>query len=193
MWSFLGSHDCLFCYHNGCLFMRGSQVKLKINGFFFQKWLLEWGIVQSISIDGYLQDNITGWEWKVSVQLMYYWTSTSVLLGCGLGAAVILPVENQVNITIFQYCCHITFHTIYEWLDCAISRAVYGPKHSWAINDCDIWLDGSHRYLNLRGFLQCRFGFSQSYVPCSTKYWWWICRQFTGQYGIEVQGHIADQ
>ena len=89
---------------------------------------------------GHLQDNIRVWELKVSVQLMHSWTSRSVLPGCGLSAVAIISVENQVNIKIFQFCCHITLHTIYECLKCAISRPVYGPKHSWAINDCDIWL-----------------------------------------------------
>ena len=118
----------------------------------------EWGLVQSVSIDdvvwrglsmidpprcpkkwacsvaswfGHWQDNITGWQLKVSVQLMYSWTSTSVLQGYRLGAVGVVPFENQVSIMIFQFCQHITFHMIYEWFNCAISRPVYGPKHSW--------------------------------------------------------------
>ena len=54
----------------------------------------------------------------VSVQLMYSWTSTSVLLDC---SAVVV---NQVKITIFQLCGHIAFHTIYAWLNCVVSRPV---------------------------------------------------------------------
>ena len=102
---------------------------------------------------GHWQDNITGWELKVSVQLMYSWTSTSVIPGYRLGAVVVVPLENQGNILIFQFCYHITFHMIYEWLNCVISRPVYDPKHSWAINDCDILLDGWLWYINLKGSL----------------------------------------
>ena len=79
------------------------------------------------------------------------------------------------------------YNISHELLNIATNRSVYGPKHSWAINDCDIWLDGSRWYLNLKGFLQCSVWFSQSHVPCRMKYWWWICRQFTGHYGIEDQ------
>ena len=150
--------------------------------------VVEWGLVQSVSIDdvvwqvwsilqdvlknelvqlhldfGHWQDNITGWELKVSVQLMYSWTSTYVLQGYRLGAVGVVPLENQVNILIFQFCRHITFHMIYEWLNCAISRPVYGPKHSWAISDCGILLDGWRWYLNLKGFLKCR-------LPCRIKH-----------------------
>ena len=31
VWSFLGSYGSLLSYHNFCLFMRGSQVKLRMN------------------------------------------------------------------------------------------------------------------------------------------------------------------
>ena len=125
---------------------------------------------------GHWQDNIMGWERKVSVQLMYSSTGTSVLPGCGLGAVVIVPVEYQVNIMIVQLCYHIIYYAIYEWLNCVISWSFYGPKHRWAINDCGIWLDGSRWYLNLTGFLQCKLCFSLFHVLCRLKHWCWICR-----------------
>ena len=165
------SHNCLLCYHKVCLFMTWSQVKLTINlsfrndcwsGFLssqYQLWhrlsmidppnVLKNELVQLHFDFGHWQDNITGWELKVSVRLKYSWKSTSVLPGYRLGTVVVVPLENQLNILIFQCCCHVTFHMIYEWLNCVISRPVYSPKHNLATNYCDTqWL--------AKGFLPCR-------------------------------------
>ena len=89
MWSFPGNHDCLLCYHNVCLLMRGSQVKLRIdlsfsngcwNGVLSSQYQLIvaylWSVLQDVLKNeliqlhlnfGHWQDNITGWEWKLSV------------------------------------------------------------------------------------------------------------------------------
>ena len=202
MWFFLGSNDCFLCHHIVCLFMKGSQIKLRVNLSFryvflsgllsnqYRLWYcVEWAkydqssnmsykisFFSCIFFFGHWQDNIMGWERKVSVQLMYSSTSTSVLPGCGLGAVVIVPVEYQVNIMIVQLCYHIIYYAIYEWLNCVISWSSYGPKHRWAINDWGIWLDGPRWYLNLTGFLQRKLCFSLFHVLCRLKHWCWICR-----------------
>ena len=162
------SHDCLLCYDNVCLFMTWSQVKLRINLSFrndrSSKMSQKMSLFSCILILVTDKTISQGGSWK---SLFSWCTSNYVLLGFRLGAVVVIPLENQVNILIFQFCCHITFRMIYEWLNCAFSRPVYGPMHSWATNDWHFtrWLALVSRgwYLNLKGFLKCR-------LPCRIRH-----------------------
>ena len=144
--------------------------------------VVEWGLVQSVSIDDVVWRGISmiypprcPKKWACSVA-SWFWSLTRQHHGVGVES--LCSVDVLLNkcfcpLGLQTWCCrrstpwksgehldlsvllpHNISHDLYEWLNCAISRPVYGPKHSWAISDCGILLHGWRWYLNLKGFLK---------------------------------------
>ena len=94
---------------------------------------------------------------------------------------IIVPVEDKVDITLWQVwsqsCLDISDEINYG----AISWPVDGPKKGWSINDSDICITSiPSGDFNLEWLLQCGLGFTNSHSILS-KHGSWDCCQLIGQ------------